>query len=276
MKRIAKKSIIPLILISLIAAALMGLAALDNVQAQGSTGAGNITAKAYTIGVTAGTFVKLQAAGVITPATAATDKVVGICRKTAASGGLTSYAPVGAQTTVSTAEAIAVGDLLVCGPNSKARVLDASQALGQRISAVALEAAADANAHTIDVIVVAAYTQGLASSMTAITGNTTLDANSSGVVFNVTATAVVTLPATAVGVTYTFIMDAPDGAAQISLSPNASDKIRGKTALGVDNKDRINTLATAKRGDYIIIVGDGAAGNGWNIVRESGTWAAEG
>jgi hypothetical protein len=123
--------------------------------------------------------------------------------------------------------------------------------------------------------VVAGYTPGFSSSMTAVTGNVTLDANSSGVVFNVTATAVITLPATAVGVTYTFIMDAPDGTAQISLSPNSSDKIRGMSRVGVDNKDLINTLATAKRGDYVIIVGDGAAGNGWNIVRQSGTWAAE-
>jgi hypothetical protein len=274
MKRIARQSIIPLILIGLVVAALAGLSALDNAQAQ-SQGPGNVTARAYTSGVTAGTFVKLQAAGVITPATAATDKVIGICRKTAAAHQLTSYAPVGAQTTVSTDEAVAVGDLLVCDPNSKARVVDASQALQQRISAVALEAAADANAHTIDCVVVAGYTPGFSSSMTAITGNVTLDANSSGVVFNVTATAVITLPATALGVTYTFIMDAPDGTAQISLSPNSSDKIRGMTRPGVDNKDLINTLATARRGDYVIIVGDGAAGNGWNIVRQSGTWAAE-
>jgi hypothetical protein len=275
MKRIAKQSIVPLVLIAILFAGLVGMSALDSVVAAPGTGAANITAKAYTSGVVVNTFVKLQSAGVIAPATAASDKIVGICRKTAASGQLTSYAPVGAFTTLLSDEAIAVGDLLTCDANSKGRVVDASQALSQRIAAVALTAAAAAGTST-DVVVVAAYSPGLSSSMTDVAGNVTLDANSSGTVYRVTATAVITLPATVVGVTYTFIMDAPDGTAQISLSPNSSDMIRGRTSAGVNNKDWINTLATAKRGDYVIIVADGAAFGGWNIVRQSGTWAAEG
>jgi hypothetical protein len=275
MKQLVKKSIIPLILVGLAIAGLAGLAALDNVQAQ-STGSGNITAKAYTSGVTDGTFVKLQAAGVITPATAASDKIVGICRHTAASGKLTSYAPIGAQTTVSTDEAIAVGDLLTCDANSKARVLDASQAQTQRIAAIALEAAADANAHTIDVIVVAGESIGFDNSPTQLAASTlSPSVNASGTVYNVTVTSVITLPATAIGVTYTFICDGPDGTVEITLSPNASDMIRGKGNAGANDKDLVNTKATAKRGDFVTVTADGAAAVGWNIVRSQGTWAQQ-
>jgi len=276
MKRIAKQSIVPLVLIAILIAGIVGMAALDRAVAAPGTGAANVTAKAHTTGVTAGTFVKLQSAGVIAPATASSDKIVGICRKTAASGQLTSYAPVGAFTDVTTEEIVAVGDLLTCDANSCARVVDASQALPQRIAAVALEAAADANAHTIGCIVVAAYTPGFNATTTAITGNVSLDANSSGRVYRVTADAVITLPATVLGITYTFIMDGPDGTVQISLSPNSNDMIRGMGADGTNDKDVINTKATAKRGDFITIVGEGTAAVGWHIVRQSGTWAQQG
>lgn len=65
-----------------------------------------------------------------------------------------------------------------------------------------------------------------------------------------------------------------DGAVAVTISPNANDKIMGPNIAGVDNKDRINTKATAKTGDFIVIVGDGV--DGWDITREVGTWAAEG
>jgi len=271
MKSTLRKSLVPLVLVAILMAGLLGLAAIDNAMAAGS-GAGNITAKAYTSGVTAGTFVKFTTAGVITPATAASDKIVGICRKTADANQLTSYAPVGAQTTVTAGEAIAVGDLLTCDPNSEAAVIDASQALPQRIAAVAVTAAAAGG--TPDVVVVAGYTPGINATMTAVTGAISPSVNDSGTIYNVTATAVITLPSVAAGVTYTFICNGPDGTVQITLDPAAADKIRGVGAAGVANKDRVNTLATAKRGDHITITG--GAATIWSIVRQSGTWAAEG
>ena len=264
---------LPLILtIAILIAGLAGLNMLEIARAAGD-GPGNITAKAYIAGVTKGTFVKFTAAGVIAPATAASDNIIGVCRRTADANQQTSYAPVGSQTTVTSGEAIAVGDLLTCDPNSEASVVDASQALGQRIAAVALTAAA-AQGTAVDVVVMAGYSAGLTDSMTAITGATSLNANSSGVVHNVTATAVIALPPTDVGIVYTFICDGPDGTVQISLSPISADLIRGRGSAGVDNKDWINTLATAKRGDYVTIVADGDGG--WFIVHQSGTWAAEG
>jgi len=123
---------------------------------------------------------------------------------------------------------------------------------------------------------------GSNETLTAVTGNVSVNANDSGKVFNVTATAVISLPASAAilaGVTYTFICDAADGAAQISLSPDANDCISGVGTTGTDNKDYINTLSTAKRGDWVTITCNGAvaatATGGWAIVRRVGTWAWE-
>ena len=59
-----------------------------------------------------------------------------------------------------------------------------------------------------------------------------------------------------------------------TLNPAQADKIQGKGAAGVADKDRVNTLTTAKRGDHITITG--GAATIWSIVRQSGIWAAEG
>ena len=84
---------------------------------------------------------------------------------------------------------------------------------------------------------------------------------------------VFTLPAIALGETYTFTNIAVDGAAKVSLSPNASD---GVMYLGsaTDNKDLINTKATAKKGDYVVI--QNTAGTAyWSVVDARGVWAKE-
>ena len=86
---------------------------------------------------------------------------------------------------------------------------------------------------------------------------------------------VLTLPATAVGISYNIVNIAVDGGAKLSVSPNANDKIQGPDIAGVDNKDLINTKATQKRGDFVKLIGDGAAGGGWFVVDIGGTWAAE-
>jgi len=276
MKDIIKRTgLLPYVLvIAILIAGLAGLTMLDNARAAGGgDGPGNVTAKAYTAGVTKGTFVKLTTAGVIDTAAAATDNIVGVCRTTADANQLTSYAPVGSQTAVTSGEAIAVGDQLTAGAGGKAFVIDDSGALTQRVPAIATTVAAAADT-SVNCVVVSSTVIGFADAMTAITGNVALDANSSGRVHNVTADAVITLPATDVGVTYTFVCDGLDTTVQISLSPNASDVIRGMGSIGVDDKDWINTKGTAAKGDCVTIVADGA--EGWFIVRQSGTWAAEG
>ena len=104
-----------------------------------------LPAKAGSGGVTKGLFVKLSAAGTIAASSAVTDKVVGVCELTADANAMTRYAPAGTQTTVTSGEAIAVGDLLTSGTGGKAFVLDASDSSTQRVAALALTAASGAD-----------------------------------------------------------------------------------------------------------------------------------
>lgn len=114
-----------------------------------------------------------------------------------------------------------------------------------------------------------------------VTANRTLTAEDTGKVFLcATDNVVFTLPATVAGLKYTFINSGADGAAKISISPAADDAIHGTTTAstnvvlsGVDNKDAINTKATATTGDNLTIVGDGSVG--WYVVGAHGIWASE-
>jgi hypothetical protein len=64
-----------------------------------------------------------------------------------------------------------------------------------------------------------------------------------------------------------------DGACAVTVSPAALDKIMGNGYTSADNKDIVNTKATAKKGDYVKLVGDGV--NGWMIAEIRGIWAKE-
>lgn len=103
----------------------------------------------------------------------------------------------------------------------------------------------------------------------------TLDAQDTGKYIFCTVTTVVTLPATATALAdVTLVCMAPFGTAQISVDPNANDKVMGPDLAGVDNKDLINTLATAKRGDRVTLTAGHA--DGYVVNQLVGTWAAEG
>jgi hypothetical protein len=102
----------------------------------------------------------------------------------------------------------------------------------------------------------------------------TMTAADSGIVTYVDTDAkVITLPSTAVGLTFTIVNAGADGAVGVSISPAAADKIQGAGLSAADNKDLINTKATAKKGDAVTLVGDGA--DGWFIQSMHGTWARE-
>ncbi|MBN1126928.1 MAG: DUF2190 family protein [Sedimentisphaerales bacterium] len=108
-------------------------------------------------------------------------------------------------------------------------------------------------------------------------GNYTIDALDMGKVLHVdTNGVVITLPAMAAGFAGLDVIvqnDGPDGTVGLNVSPNAADRIMGPDLAGADNKDRINNLATAKRGDFLHLRGDGT--NGWWVVEERGVWTAE-
>jgi hypothetical protein len=102
----------------------------------------------------------------------------------------------------------------------------------------------------------------------------TLDAQDTGKLIWVTVDSVITLPATATALAgVTLMCGGPFGTVQISADPNASDKIMGPDLAGTDNKDLINTKATARRGDYITLTAGHT--DGYVVNRIRGTWASE-
>jgi hypothetical protein len=102
----------------------------------------------------------------------------------------------------------------------------------------------------------------------------TLDIQDNGKTIFCTVTTVITLPAVATPVNCKVVCMAPFGTAQISIDPAAADKVQGPDLPGTDNKDLINTLATARRGDFVsLMTGDA---NGALVDELKGTWATEG
>jgi len=101
----------------------------------------------------------------------------------------------------------------------------------------------------------------------------TLDAQDSGKCFCTSVTSVITLPAVEGMSGITLLNIGPFGKVQISADPNSNDMIEGPDISAADNKDIINTLATARRGDYIRL--DYSDANGWVIRDIKGTWARE-
>tara|TARA_R110002167_G_scaffold87726_1_gene236856 strand:- start:47 stop:448 length:402 start_codon:yes stop_codon:yes gene_type:complete len=114
-----------------------------------------------------------------------------------------------------------------------------------------------------------------------ITASTTLSASDSGKVLMVATDAlVITLPACAAGLQFTFVNTGADGNNIITLSPQSTDSIWGTITLagsvvdlgGVANKDLINTKTSAIKGDTATIVSDGTD---WYVTSSTGIWAAE-
>ena len=115
-----------------------------------------------------------------------------------------------------------------------------------------------------------------------LTANTTLTAADSGKVYLIATDAItITLPATALGLTYTFVNTGADGNNIMTISPNASDYIAGTATLAssvvdlgvTDDKDIINTKTSSITGDSVTIVGDGVAG--YFVTSINGIWASE-
>lgn len=101
-----------------------------------------------------------------------------------------------------------------------------------------------------------------------VTGAKTLDAGDSGVVQNVTATATITLPAVAAGISgITYLIRVGDEGLTVTISPNSADKIVGAGLTAADNKDVIFTNQPA--GSYIVLtaVNEATTDSAWAVQR---------
>lgn len=108
----------------------------------------------------------------------------------------------------------------------------------------------------------------------AISINKTLDSEDSGKLFWVDTDAVtVTLPAVATPALCKLVNGGAFGAVALTISPAAADSIEGPDITAADNKDIINTKATARRGDFAVLGLVDTAG--YAATQLKGTWARE-
>lgn len=106
------------------------------------------------------------------------------------------------------------------------------------------------------------------------TSSATLTTGDSGKTFvSATDGVVFTLPAIATGAVYKFVNAAEDGTNTLTISPNASDGIQ-YAGSATDDKDLINTKATSKQGDFVVIASLDSTAN-WSVTEVRGTFAKE-
>lgn len=108
-----------------------------------------------------------------------------------------------------------------------------------------------------------------------ISANKTLDVQDNGKVFFVDTDAkVITLPAEATGIAVTVVNIGAFGTVLVAVSPAAADMIHAPDLAGVDDKDHLNTKATAQRGDLVQML-SGLVATGYTVLNQTGTWAQE-
>lgn len=108
----------------------------------------------------------------------------------------------------------------------------------------------------------------------AVAVDKTLDAQDSGKLFYVTVDAkTVTLPAVEGMNDFIIMNGGAFGTIAVTVSPNSADMIEMRDITAADDKDLVNTKATACRGDYLVI--GYADSNGWVVKKARGVWARE-
>jgi hypothetical protein len=108
----------------------------------------------------------------------------------------------------------------------------------------------------------------------AIAANKTLDSEDSGKLFWVDTDAVtITLPAVATHALAKIVNGGAYGTIAVTISPQALDSIEGPDITAADDKDIINTKATAQRGDFAVL-GDADAA-GYVVTELRGVWARQ-
>lgn len=199
------------------------------------------------------------------------DEFIGITEYAVANGARVAFRDKSDAGTfeVTASAAITAGALIYGADDGKVSMTPAGKAIGFAIEA------ATADDDQIEAVLCEIDAEFANMTFEALADNKTLDAQDVGKVFYITVDAkAVTLPATAAGLGPIVIMNGgADAAVAVNVSPNANDRIMGPDIAGDENKDQINTKATAKRGDFIVITGDGATG--WYISKVRGTWAEE-
>jgi hypothetical protein len=109
--------------------------------------------------------------------------------------------------------------------------------------------------------------------VTFATASVSVSAAQSGTTFVVTAPDLtMTLPATAAGLRYTFVLAAAalSTGVGILIAPAAADAINGNGLTSTDGDKLACAAAGDREGDFAQLVGDGS--DGWYIVGISGTW----
>lgn len=107
-----------------------------------------------------------------------------------------------------------------------------------------------------------------------VSGTKTLDAEDNGkTLFVDTDAFVITLPAVATGVNCRIVNIGAFGTVAVTISPAAADLIYGPDITAADDKDLINTKATARRGDRVDLSVHDA--DGYVVTDVVGTWARE-
>ena len=106
------------------------------------------------------------------------------------------------------------------------------------------------------------------------TSSATLTTGDSGKTFvSATDGVVFTLPAIATGAVFKFVNAAEDGTNTLTISPNASDGIQ-YAGSATDDKDLINTKATSRQGDFVVIASLDSTAN-WSVTSVRGVFAKE-
>lgn len=108
-----------------------------------------------------------------------------------------------------------------------------------------------------------------------VTASVTATAADNGTLFiaDSTTSVVVSLPATAKGLTFGLVVLQLTTVGGHAFSPVAVDSIAGNGFTVADNKDAICSAASDRVGDMLVLIGDGV--NGWYISTVTGTWARE-
>ena len=107
--------------------------------------------------------------------------------------------------------------------------------------------------------------------------NYTLDILDVGkVLFIDTDAFLVTLPVVATPVECTIVNIGAFGAVLVAVSPAAADMIHAPDIAGTNDKDHLNTKATACRGDLVKISSASGDANGHAVIDQKGIWAQEG